>query len=283
VVSAVTITEPGVYDIPEDEYHADPVPGGSLSASGAKKLLACPARFDYDRRHPPAPSTSMELGTAVHKLVLGKGAEIVTVDADSWRKKADQETAKAARAAGHVPLLVNERLEAQAMADAVLAHPDAARLFTGGKAEQSLFWQDDEFGIWRRARLDWLPDSQPRQRMIIPDLKTCKPGGAAPREIPRAVASYDYHIQAATYTDAIEALGLAADPAFVFVFVETAPPYLITIAQLDNESMDEGWAVARAACERYRDCMKAGIWPGYAQDIVPISLPRWAYRDLESL
>ena len=29
----------GVYDIPEDLYHRDPVPGGSLSCSGAKKLL----------------------------------------------------------------------------------------------------------------------------------------------------------------------------------------------------------------------------------------------------
>jgi hypothetical protein len=49
------ITEPGVYDIAEDHYHADPVPGGSLSNSGAKKLLppSCPAKFAYEREHPP--------------------------------------------------------------------------------------------------------------------------------------------------------------------------------------------------------------------------------------
>ena len=33
------ITKPGVYDLPEDDYHADPVPDWSLSASGAKLLL----------------------------------------------------------------------------------------------------------------------------------------------------------------------------------------------------------------------------------------------------
>jgi len=43
VVDQVLITEPGVYALPADVYHADPVAGGSLSSSGAKKLLACPA------------------------------------------------------------------------------------------------------------------------------------------------------------------------------------------------------------------------------------------------
>ncbi|MGW9447058.1 hypothetical protein, partial [Bacillus mobilis] len=48
------ITRPGVYDgIPEAVYHRDPVPGGSLSSSGARKLLApsCPALFKYDQEH----------------------------------------------------------------------------------------------------------------------------------------------------------------------------------------------------------------------------------------
>jgi len=38
-VADYEVTEPGVYDIPEDAYHRDPVKGGSLSYSGAKKLL----------------------------------------------------------------------------------------------------------------------------------------------------------------------------------------------------------------------------------------------------
>lgn len=39
-----TITEPGVYDLPAEVYHADPVEGGSLSSTGARKLLppSCP-------------------------------------------------------------------------------------------------------------------------------------------------------------------------------------------------------------------------------------------------
>ncbi len=36
------ITAPGVYVIPADDYHADPVPGGSISASGARRILPRP-------------------------------------------------------------------------------------------------------------------------------------------------------------------------------------------------------------------------------------------------
>src|SRR5438270_12221695 len=100
------VTAPGVYDLPEYVYHADPVPGGSLSQSGAKKLLAtCPARFRYERDHPPAPTDAMELGTAAHKLVLGIGPDLVEVEAKDWRTKAAQEAAEVARARGAVPVL----------------------------------------------------------------------------------------------------------------------------------------------------------------------------------
>jgi hypothetical protein len=280
----VSAFEPGVYDMPENVYHADPVPGGSLSASGAKKLLACPARFDYDRRHPPAPTSSMELGTAVHKLVLGRGAEIVVINAENWRKKADQDKAKEARAAGKVPLLTAERERAQAIADAVFDHPVAGSLFMGGQPERSLFWRDEEFGIWRRARLDWLPGVSPG-RMIIPDLKTCKSGGASKAEITKAIVNYRYDMQAATYTDAVTALGLDDDPAFLFVFVETEPPHLVNIADLDDEDMYIGRELMRRACERYRDCLETGVWPGYEAEtgdgITHISLPPWAARALE--
>lgn len=45
---SVTITAPGFYDVPEQTYHADtalaPNLGRSLSSTGAKTILDCPAR-----------------------------------------------------------------------------------------------------------------------------------------------------------------------------------------------------------------------------------------------
>lgn len=273
----------GVYDMPEDVYHADPVPGGSLSASGAKKLLSSPARFEYDRLHPPQSSDAMEFGTAAHKLTLGKGAEVVVVDAGDWRTQDARDIRNQARSEGKIPLLRADYVKAQALAAAVHAHPLAGPLFNPlfGDPERSLFWRDERFGIWRRARLDWLPHST-GYRMIIPDLKSCV--SAAPEAMAKACGNFGYYVQSAWYVDAVQALGLAVDPAFLLVFVESAPPHLISVGQLDNEAMDAGRERGEEACERYRDCTEAGVWPGYPDDVIhTISLPPWTLRQLESV
>ena len=145
------ITRPGVYDLSEHAYHADPVPEGSLSVSGAKRLLppSCPARFAWERRHERAERRVFDLGHAAHRLVLGAGAELMVVDAENWRTRAAQQARDAAYAAGTTPLLRHEYDAVQAMATALRDHPVAGRLFTAGRGrpEQSLFWQDEEHGL----------------------------------------------------------------------------------------------------------------------------------------
>jgi hypothetical protein len=283
IEAEVVVDEPGVYDgLDEAAYHADPVPGGSLSASGAKLLLppSCPALYAWRRDHPKV-SAEFDFGTAAHKLILGSGPQFALVDAENWQTKAAQDKRKEARADGHVPLLVRELRDIKAMANAIQEHPVASALFDPehGKPEQSLFWQDGEFGIWRRARLDWLPDVRAGRRLIIGDYKTA--AAVDPDSIRKAVANYGYHIQAAQYTDAAIAC-LDADPAFLFVFQMKDPPYLVNIAELDDDAIRVGRARLRTACEIFRDCTATGIWPGYeaATDdgITYITLPPWAAR-----
>lgn len=69
----LAVTEPGVYDdMPEHVYLADPVPGGSLSFSGAKALLppSCPALYRHQRDHGRPPKPAFDFGHAVHSMVL---------------------------------------------------------------------------------------------------------------------------------------------------------------------------------------------------------------------
>jgi PDDEXK-like domain of unknown function (DUF3799) len=276
-IATETTFRPGVHDgMPEDEYHADPVPGGSLSASGAKLLLppSCPAMYAYRREHPKV-SAEFDFGTAAHKFVLGLGPEITIIDAPDWRTKAAQDARKAARAGGAVPLLVGEFGEIADMARAIEHHPVAGPLFRPGRgiAEQSLFWEDAEFGIWRRARLDYMV---PGPRLIIVDYKSTP--DASPAAIRKHVANFSYHMQAAQYIDGIRALGLDEDPAFLFVFQEKTAPYLITIADLDEPAIQAGRKRNAEACEIWRDCTETGIWPGYSDEIELISLPPWALR-----
>jgi hypothetical protein len=100
-----SITEPGLYEgVPETVYHADPVePGPSLSSSIAKLLVTRSPRHAW-HEHPrlrkakalevEAPSKAMDIGTAAHKLILGRGRDIVEITADDYRGGRREEIAR---------------------------------------------------------------------------------------------------------------------------------------------------------------------------------------------
>lgn len=278
----VLVTEPGVYDMPDDTYHSDPVPAGSLSSSGARKLLPpnCPAVFHHALLNPQEPNRTFDFGKAAHKLVLGSGPELRKVKAADWRTKAAREERDQAYADGAVPVLEVEHAHVLGMAAALRTHPLASALFNPehGRAEQSLFWIDDRTGVWRRARFDWLPDEiSMNGRLIIPDYKTT--AKADLKSIQKSVHNYGYHQQGAWYQDAALALSLAENAAFVFVFQEKTPPYLINVIQLDVTALNIGRTLNSHALDVYRRCSITGQWPGYtdaADDISFVSLPAYA-------
>jgi hypothetical protein len=278
----LAVTEAGVYDLPADVYHADPVPGGSLSSSGVRRLLppSCPAKFRWAADNPPETKPEWDLGHVAHKLVLGTGPEIVVVEADDWRTRAAKEKAAEARAAGAVPLLRADWERCDAMAVALATHPVASALFDPdwGEPERSLFWVDPETDVWRRAMLDWLPEWDGRNRVALPDYKTAR--SATRRDIAKAVYDYGYHIQLAYYLDGAQALGLAGDDAAVLLIVqEKTPPYLVNVVQPDDVALSIARDRIRQAIDTYAECRATGQWPGYGSEVELVSLPYWAVRD----
>ncbi|MFC5187105.1 PD-(D/E)XK nuclease-like domain-containing protein [Actinomadura harenae] len=270
------IFKPGVYDLDAEVYHADPVAGGSLSSSGARRLLAtCPARFRYELDHPRASTASMDLGTAAHRLVLGVGPELVEVEAKDWRTKAAQDERDEARARGAVPLLSKDFAAVHAMADALRRHELASALLGGpGRAEQTLIWRDGPTAVWRRALVDWLARPEPTGLMYLADYKTSE--SAHPAAISKAIANYGYHGQGAWYGDGVIALGLAAEVAFFLVVQEKTEPYLVTPVQLNQLALDAGRHENRKALELYARCRATDTWPAYVDGIEPVGLPGWA-------
>lgn len=271
---------PGVYDMPGDVYHSDPVPGGSLSSSGARLLLppGCPARFKWERDNPSPPSDAMELGTAAHKRVLGIGPELVKVDAKDWRTKKAQEAKAEARERGAVPLLPDDYQRVQDMADALYRDDNARPLLDPdhGRPEQAIFWVDLETDVWRRAMIDWLPTEGYGAPTIV-DYKTTT--SVDVDSIRRTVLRFGYHMQAVWYLDAVESIGFPPDTRFVFIFQEKQPPYLVTVAELDVAFLRLGDRRNRQALEIYRDCEQAGVWPGHTFEPALISPPAWAERE----
>jgi hypothetical protein len=265
-------TAPGIYDIPNDVYHADRT---SLSSTGARKLLtASPAQFKYDVDHPEPPKKTFDIGTAAHRLVLGDGPDLVMVDHPRWDTNKAKAEVSAAREAGAVPLKRDEWEQVHAMAAELRRHPLAAALFDPdyGKPEQSLFWTDKATGVPCRARLDWL-DNARGGRLLLPDLKTANNASTAKFE--KAVVDFRYDQQADHYTDAVLQLGLADDVSFVFVVQEKQPPYLVNVIELATPWLLMAADRNKRAREIYAECTATGVWPGYGAEVSMASAPDW--------
>lgn len=276
------ITEPGIYELPDTEYHADPVVGGSLSSSGARTILHCPAKFDYERRHGGRPpKDEFDFGHAAHAALLGAGAEVVVLDYRNYKTQDAQKAKAAARAAGKIPALPHEMDVVTAMTEAVREHPFAGALFQDGLPEQSLFHRDQRTGVMMRARLDWLKNRHPGRRLLIPDYKTTR--SAHPDDVQKAIADYGYHIQGAWYKRVVcGVLGLAADDvAFLLVMQEKTPPYVVTVVEPATTSLAWGDQLTDHALNVYQHCTDTGRWPGYSDDVETRELPRYIEQRYE--
>lgn len=261
-----------IHDLPDEKYHSS---RDSLSFSGAKLLLppSCPAKFRERMDNPPKPKPEYTFGHAAHRLILGKGAEIIEVDAPNWKTKAAQEIRNTA-CNGIAPMLTHELETARAMERSVRAHPFAGRLFEHGDAEVSMYSVDGATGVKLRGRTDWLTalDGQ----YFVVDFKTSDT--AEPIQFARKGAGYLYHGQHAWYEDLVKAVGLSDSPRFVDVVCEKTPPYVVTVVEYDAEAVTEGRRLNRLAIDIYAQCIEANAWPAYSDDVVPICLPYWAVQ-----
>ena len=289
------VTEPGVYRIREEVYHADPVPGGSLSSSWAKKILPpnTPAHYAYERKTGGVRKREFDFGRAAHLVVLGEGGRLHVIEADNYRTADAQEQRDWAYAEGLTPLLAHEYATVLAMADALRSNALASALFprqryeggtlipAGGQAELSLFWRDEITGVMLRCRLDWAPYAVPGHRFFVPDYKTCN--NASPQSFMKAVADYRYNVQAAWNTAGVEATGLnnGAEVVFPFVCQEKTAPYLTAVHTLSQVSLDFGRRRMRQAIDLYARCRESGEWPGYGDHPNVLELPVWFEKNEE--
>lgn len=155
------------------------------------------------------------------------------------------------------------------------AHHDSTvrDLLKDGHAEQALFVEDAE-GTLRKSKFDYISLAG----NVIPDLKTCR--SAHPDKFERAILDHSYHIRAAHYIDNARLAGIEKE-AFVFICVETAPPFLVAVYHLMDHVLEYGRQLWLAEIQTYRNCLKSGRWPGYHEGIKSIGLPPWKMREVE--
>jgi hypothetical protein len=271
-MTATVEVEPGLYDIDAETYHRDPIPGGSLSSTGARTLVKkCPAVFKWQLDNPQPHNKTLELGTAAHKLVLDDGPDLVLVDAPRWDTDSIKAEVAAIRAAGGIPLKRHELEQVWAMAKALRANEEAAALLEPGSglAEMSAFWEDH--GVWRRARFDWLGDNGQ-----IVDYKTAR--SCRREDLEKAFWEHGYAQQQDWYEEAGAALDVA-DPEkpMQFVLQEKDPPYLVVVTTCDPMARGIGRHLNQVALNTYSICRERNEWPGYLPNPMT-ALPSWVER-----
>ena len=268
--------KPGIYpNIPNSKYHADTT---TLSSSGAK-LLATQggaARFKARLEAPPAPSEALLFGTAAHAYILEGVKPEASTKTKTLTSKAAQEKIKEL---GDTPLVTSEGWDRlQAMREAVLANPLAARLLQAkGKAEQSIYWQHP-YGAILRCRPDWLPEEEDNTLGFLPivDLKTTS--DATPAGFRRSCFQLGYHQSAAWYATGLAATHISTNARMVFIAVEKTPPYLVGVYTLSEEALHVGARLNEKAVHIWQRCKLFDEWPGISSglkelDIKPYEIP----------
>jgi len=265
-------TQPGIYDLSPDDYHASP----GVSKSGLWTLYTrTPYHFKYQSQ---AETNTQRFGSAAHTAVL----EPELFSSRFMRGPSDRRGNKwtsalvDAGATGRSLLTESEYDDAQRLRDALHKNPLVQRLTAGSpQVEKSGFWIDPATGELCRCR----PDLYNPDLRIMVDLKST--ADASARDWVKRVADYGFHVQEAFYRDGWEQAGGGAVEGFVFLTVENKAPFAHAVYEMDLPSVAEGAAIARKALEMYRACRLADQWPGYAPDVQELSLPRWAFREIK--
>jgi hypothetical protein len=279
--------KPGIYTIPAEDYHRDPCDVPSLSSSIAHLLVKktpAHARWAHPRLNPDferKEKANFDLGNMAHAVLLENTYErIVVVEADSWRTKAAQQERDDAYGQGFTPILRKDYDRLTLAIDSIRAQVAERTydppLFTDGKPEQTLVWE--ERGVWCRALVDWLRDDF----SVIDDLKTTSASANPVIWSKRQLEQIGADVQFAFYRRGVRALK-GKDPVFRWMVAELEPPFPISVVSLDPSWIDLADLKVDRAIERWRHCMETETWPGYPEPIYYAEPPAWVeYEFLET-
>lgn len=262
------------------KYHASK----PVSKSRLFKMSVSPEWFKYCEENPQPKTDSMIFGSALHKLVLeprGFSREFAILPPCDRRTKAGKEEYNefVARIKWKTPITVEMYEKACAMRDKIYANREATALLNNGIAERSYYTKDEMTGIPWKCRPDMT--RMLRSSGVIVDLKTTK--CAETESFMRDALKYGYDLQAAMYKEGVER-ELQIPHDFVFLAIETEPPYMINIMQADSFIIKRGEDAFREYMGTLAECQKTGNWYGYngfSGSINSLSLPAWMLKDYE--
>jgi len=276
--------QPGVFDIPAEDYHR--APGVSNSMLGE---MDPPARLPAYLATPREVTPWMVMGTLIHQRILEPGRPLpkLAIQPETYgpENKRWNGNAKECRAWRRVQEEAGRIVQTQAEADrvtgcvdAILKHPTCQDIFSAGRSEVSVFnrLEVGDGVVLTKARLDWIPDGSDS----LVDVKKVGKGRAAADEFIKLAIERRYHVQAASYRHNWNAQMGTTDPRekFTFVVVEDEAPFLVNVITLGWRTMELGLDLYFEDLDLYRRCLEANRWAGYGDEPKVVEAPEWVFR-----
>ena len=290
----VKITEAGAYDdIDMEIYHGDCCVGPSISNSGIKQMLADPA--EYWRKSPMNPlrvkdeaKRHFNIGTSAHLLLLEPETVNGLISVIPNKKlasngalstKAAKEFKAEQEQLGRVVITEAEWNMVCDMADVLSENDYVTRALVGMDIEKSLFWQDEETGVWLKTR----PDIMPREsgRYVV-DYKTTDFDDIASWE-KQATADTRLDIQAASQLWGCKAAAEIEARGVLYIVQSKKPPHRIALRFVHASSYlhEIGRVDLRRGINSFAHCWETGEWPSPWDDVKELTPPDWRMRQIE--
>ena len=256
-----------------------------------------PRKAKWMIEHPRPPSKAMELGTAVHHVLLEPPEtfnDLVVIKPKFLKSgkgvtaavKAEIKVQEALWDAHHVDRVVvgtEQRETLVRMYDSVYNFNNWMKEDMGldifcpqSKNESSVFWVEQieiTKGVTQtvecRARLDQIHKSG-----VTLDVKTTR--SAQLDEFMRSAYKFGYDFQCAHYLSGLSEFMETNTDMYLILAVENEPPYDCALFTYNQETINHALGRVKACMHTYATCMATNEWPGYPKEIQTLGLPDWA-------
>ena len=223
-----------------------------------------PAHYQYALTHQRKDTSALNTGSALHTLVFEPEtyAERFTTYTASKSKgegarKAWEAFQEEAKGCGLTILDADEAERAQGCAAAVRAKASAYIAPSKGRAEIPITWTDAETGLVCKSRLDWLTINR-----VLVELKSTR--STDERNFANQAWKLGYFHAQMFYSMGVAATtGCTIDEVpFLFVAVESEPPYDVALFEPCEESRYAALEDVRKLMVRLAECQRTQRWPG---------------------
>lgn len=280
---------PGIYyDVSEETYHQDLLCSRPTLSRSEAVVLVDRSPLHCWASHPRLHGVSakeitkeMDFGSAAHAVGLGRGADIVEINAKDWRTDAAKDARDTARKQNLIPLLTKELDRVNTAVGALLKNLKLFGVFdefTAAKSEAVLLWQESEH-CWCRAMADKLLIDEVNGRARFFDLKFTD--SALPKWLPKHFGEQNYHVQEQWYTHGLEMLrpDLAGRISFTYIMQETEFPFAAVPLEPNGVFRAIGKSKGQRAIATWKECMESNKWPGYTDKMLTLEPSPWLLAD----